>query len=92
MVFVTVAPRIKTKMTPEREEKIRLSQTETANLNFRPVHCPYCEAYLFDVFEDIQGHVAVKCNKCEGVVPLNPAYFRQYAAAGRYRRKRRHLI
>lgn len=91
-MFITVPPRINVRMTAERSEKIRRSEQETRNMEFRPVHCPYCEGYLFDVFEDIQGHIAVKCNKCKGVVPINPAYFKRYAVAGRYRRKRRYLL
>ena len=91
-MFVTVAPRFNVKITEERSEKIRRSEQETRNMKFRSVHCPYCESYLFDVFEDIQGHMAVKCNKCKGVVPLNPAYFKRYSELGRKRRKNRNLI
>lgn len=91
-MFVTIPPRIQTKRTAERDEKILLSQKETEQLSFRAIHCPYCEAYLFDVFEDIQGHMAVKCNKCKGVVPINPAYFKRYAARGRYKRRQQNLL
>lgn len=91
-MFVTIPPRIMTKRTPERDEKIFRSQKETEDLNFRAVHCPYCEAYLFDVFEDIQGHLAVKCNKCKGVVPINPAYFRRYSKLGNLKKEQENLL
>lgn len=91
-MFVTIPPKYNIPISQEQEEKIRRSEKETAGLQFRPIYCPYCKIYLFDVFEDIRGHIAVKCNKCKSIVPINPAYFKKYSALGRYRRKRRNLL
>lgn len=66
-MFVTIPPRINVTVPNERIEKINRSMEEVKNLQFRAVHCPYCGIYLFDVFEDIQGHIAVKCNKCKSM-------------------------
>lgn len=84
-MFVTIPPKYNIPISQEQEEKIRRSEKETAGLQFRPIYCPYCKIYLFDVFEDIRGHIAVKCNKCKSIVPINPAYFKKYSALGRYR-------
>ena len=50
---------------------------------FRPVYFPFCRAHIVDVFEDIVGHFALKCQKCKGVVPINTAYFRRMKQAER---------
>ncbi len=91
-MFVTIPPRINVTVPDERIERINRSQDEVKDMEFRFIHCPYCGIYLFDVFEDVQGHIAVKCNKCKGIVPINPAYFKRYAAMGRYKKRQRNLL
>jgi len=91
-MFVTIPPRINVTVPNERIEKINRSQEEVKNLQFRAVHCPYCGIYLFDVFEDIQGHIAVKCNKCKSTVPINPAYFRRYSKLGELKKQQEKLL
>ena len=74
-MFKAIPPKFQKNMTADKEKRIEQSISESANLTFRSVLCCYCESYLFDVGDDFVGHLAVKCQHCKGVVPLNPAYF-----------------
>ena len=90
-MYVTMPPKFERDMTPDRREGLRKSLCEVADMDFRTIHCPFCKTYLFDVFADFIGHIAVKCQACKGVVPINPAYFRRYKGK-RYYIQRRTII
>jgi len=75
-MYVTLKPKFQKELSQETSDKINRSQEETRSMKFRPVLCPYCDNHIVDVFEDITGHLAVKCQKCKSAIPINPAYFR----------------
>ena len=82
-MYVTVKPKFQNEVSKETAEKIKRSENETMKMRFRPILCPYCDNHIVDVFEDIIGHFAVKCQRCKCVIPINAAYFRtsKYIAA-----------
>lgn len=90
-MFETVKPKINIKPTAEKEHKIMLSALETRYMKFRPIYCPICNFKMIDVFEDIAGHFAVKCQRCKAVVPINAAYFRTSRRAA-YQKRAYHMF
>ena len=74
-MFVCVKPKFEKPMTEETAGKLRLSHSETEEMGFRPVYCPYCALHVIDLFEDSSGHLAFKCPRCKGTVLINAAYF-----------------
>ena len=91
-MFVATPPRFKKEMTPEKQEGVRKSMTEVENMDFREIHCPFCKSYLFDAFADFIGHIAVKCQLCKGIVPINPAYFHKMRAKRAMSSSKYHII
>jgi len=91
-MFKAIPPKFQKNMTDEKERKIEQSLKEAANLTFRAVFCCYCESYLFDVGDDLIGHVAVKCQHCKGVIPLNPAYFNRSDVVAIMKRRNAYII
>jgi len=85
-LYVAVKPKFQKDVTAEKAQKIALSQEETSHMEFRPILCPFCDTHIVDVFEDIIGHLAVKCQKCKGVIPINAAYFRSSEYVARIKR------
>ena len=87
MLFVTIKPRfIEKELTPEVIQKIETSIQEADDLEFRPIYCPYCGRHIVDLFDDMIGHIAVKCWKCKGKIPINAAYFNRSEYIARIRR------
>lgn len=75
-MFVAVKPRFQDKpLSKDVADRIKKSFEETKDMRFRPIFCPYCDWHVVDVFEDIVGHIAIKCNKCKAIIPINSAYF-----------------
>lgn len=86
-MFVTVKPRFQDKpLSKEVSDKIEKSYNETVDMKFRPIFCPYCDWHVVDVFDDIVGHIAIKCNKCKATIPINAAYFHRSEYLARIRR------
>ena len=86
-MFVTVKPRFQDKpLSKEVSEKIDKSYNETVDMKFRPIFCPYCGWHVVDVFDDIVGHIAIKCNKCKATIPINAAYFHRSEYLARLKR------
>ena len=77
LMYAVIKPKYQSSISEDTLRKIEKSCAETADMAFRPVYCPFCRAHIVDVFEDIVGHFALKCQKCKGVVPINTAYFRR---------------
>lgn len=91
-MFQAIPPKFQKNMTSEKEQKIERSIKESENITFRQVFCCFCESYLFDVGDDLYGHVAVKCHHCKGVVPLNPAYFNRSDVIAIMKRKSEYIV
>ena len=87
MSYRTVQPKFINSISDEKMDKVSKSLKEAESLNFRPVYCYNCENHLFDVGEDIVGHIAVKCQHCKSVVPINAAYFHRSDIMAIMRRK-----
>lgn len=86
-MFVTVKPRFQDKpLSKEVSEKIDKSYNETVDMKFRPIYCTFCGWHVVDVFDDIVGHIAIKCNKCKATIPINAAYFHRSKYLARLRR------
>ena len=83
LMYAVIKPKYQSSISEDTLRKIEKSCAETADMAFRPVYCPFCRAHIVDVFEDIVGHFALKCQKCKGVVPINTAYFRRMKQAER---------
>ncbi len=84
-MFVCVKPKFEKPMTEETAGKLRQSRSETEEMGFRPVYCPYCALHVIDLFEDSSGHLAFKCPRCKGTVLINAAYFHRNRRYGNYR-------
>jgi len=91
-MFKAIPPKFTKSYTQEKEEKVNLVIKEAETISFRPVYCCYCESYLIDVGDDLIGHVAVKCQHCKGVIPLNPAYFNRWDVMAIMKRKSEYVI
>ncbi len=91
-MFKAIPPKYAVKMTMENEMKIAKSLMEAATIDFRPVFCCYCGTFLFEVGDDIIGHIAVKCQKCKGVVPLNAAYFHRSDVIAIMKRNSQYIV
>ena len=87
-MYVTTPPKFERDMTDARREGLIKSLSEVEDMDFRAIHCPFCKTYLFDAFADFIGHIAVKCQVCKGVVPINPAYFHRLKGKRFYIRSR----
>ena len=86
-MYVCVKPNFEKAKSPETIRKLKMSADETQMMRFRPVFCPHCGIHIIDVFEDIQGHFALKCLKCKGTVLINSAYFHRSDAAAKRKAK-----
>lgn len=82
-MYIALKPKFQNELSKETEDKIKRSEAETSEMQFRPIYCPYCKNHIVDVFEDIIGHFAIKCQRCKSAIPINAAYFRtsKYMAA-----------
>ena len=74
--------------------RLELSRKESAGLELREIHCPYCGFLIDKVFSDATGHKMITCRKCKGEYPINLGYFRRVKGWRRYhgfhsRRQRR---
>ena len=85
-MYVTIKPKFQKEISYEVNRKILLSQEETESMEFRAILCPFCDQHIVDVFEDIIGHFAVKCQKCKAVIPINAAYFKSSEYVARLKR------
>ena len=68
LMYAVIKPKYQSSISEDTLRKIEKSCDET---------------HIVDVFEDIVGHFALKCQKCKGVVPINTAYFRRMKQAER---------
>lgn len=87
-MFVSIEPKFRKALTQDVIDHIEMSQNEVSEMVFRPILCPYCDQHIVDVFEDMVGHFAVKCQKCKAVLPINAAYFRSSEYVARLKRAR----
>lgn len=88
-MFVTMKPKfVEKEQTPEITMKIENSINEISDMEFRPIYCPYCDRHIVDLFEDVIGHLAVKCWKCKAKIPINSAYFHRSEYIARIKRAR----
>ena len=85
-MYIPVKPKFQKQISQDMDRRINLSLTEVKELEFRPILCPYCDQHIVDVFEDIIGHFAVKCQKCKSVIPINAAYFQSSEYVARLKR------
>ena len=84
---MAIKPKFQDKpLSKEVSERIDKSYNETVDMKFRSIFCPYCGWYVVDVFDDIVGHIAIKCNKCKAAIPINAAYFHRSEYIARIRR------
>lgn len=82
-MYAVLKPKFHAPIAEDTRQKIQKSCDEVVDMTFRPVYCPFCKTHIVDVFEDVIGHFALKCQKCKGVVPINTAYFRRVKQAKR---------
>ena len=69
-------------VSPEVQERLRLSRLEAETLQERDIRCPTCGFRIQRVYSDATGHLSVKCQKCKNVHILNLAYFRRIRRSG----------
>lgn len=80
----TVRCRHTSEISTEQLHRLELSRLETANLQLREIHCPFCGFLIDKVFSDVTGHKMTFCRKCKGEYPINLGYFRRVRGRGRY--------
>lgn len=69
-------------VSPEVQERLRLSRLEAEALWERDICCPTCGFRIQRVYSDATGHLSVKCQKCKNVHILNLACFRRFHRSG----------
>ena len=52
-------------LSADNRYKLLLSRSESAGLQLREIHCPYCGFLVERVFSDVTGHKMVYCKKCK---------------------------
>ena len=66
-MFKAIPPKFQKNITSEKEQKIERSIKESENITFRQVFCCFCESYLFDVGDDLCGHIGTpSAPNCSG--------------------------
>lgn len=69
--------------SPERQQRLDLSTSESENLSLREIRCPRCNYLIIKVYSDSIGHIRPKCPKCKAEDTLNLAHFRRQKGIGK---------
>ena len=56
-MYIALKPKFQNELSKETEDKIKRSEAETSEMQFRPIYCPYCKNHIVDVFEDFCEHI-----------------------------------
>lgn len=79
-------------LTTNDQAKLDRSLRETESLTFKPVVCLMCKTVLFYAADNMDGYIAVKCQKCKAIIPVNPAYFKSSAYMAIIRKRNEFII
>lgn len=63
-------------ITASDQIKLDISEQETFNLKERDICCPHCRFLIYKVYQDVSGHMRVKCPKCKRCYAVNLQMFR----------------
>lgn len=72
-------------VTPEIQDKLDRSYTESLDLSERELRCPRCQYYIQTLYSDAIGHFKAKCPNCKTVTVYNLAYFRRQKGYGSHK-------